>query len=93
MWGSSRDEDGIADCLCNGPALYSVLLQQPLAEVRVQVDELVMDGVCSCTLLHTPLLTHLGMGESEYGGMRAQHQLKAHTFLRKDLILSESEAA
>ena len=69
MWGAGRDEDGVSHGLRDGPASHSVFLQQPLTEVRVEVDQLVVNGVRSHGLMQPPLLKHLGMGEWGNGRM------------------------
>lgn len=69
----SRDEDCIPHTLGNSPALHTTLSVQALAEVRVQVDQLVMNGVGACLVTQTSLLIDLQAGgkktsEREKGG-------------------------
>ena len=45
MRSPSRDEDGIPKTLHNGVAMHSILLQQAIPKLFIQIPALVMDGV------------------------------------------------
>ncbi len=56
---SCRYEYCIPHTLNNGPPLHTVLLQHPLPEFRIQIDELVMNGVVTRHHSKTFLLVNL----------------------------------
>lgn len=61
--GPSRDKDGIPYTLCNGPALHTILLVEPLPKVIVQVEQLVVNWVSARHWPKTSLLINLTKGK------------------------------
>ena len=59
MRGSSRYEDSVPGTLGNRPAPHTMLSIQPLSEVRVQVHELIVNGVSVGGHMHTSFFVDL----------------------------------
>ena len=62
MWCPCRDEDSVTHTLRYGPTLHTVLPLQTPTEVRVQIHQLVMDGIWTHLGANASLFIHLHQG-------------------------------